>query len=172
MVLGGMAVAPVTRGLQGLPICGRGASFDSREGGGSGEVPGSRGGGRRVDKFCELGTNNELAHSQHSSSSTRNGHVTSIRFPVPSLAQRRPRRLLGLRERSSDLGPGRETWRPDRGEARQHGRQPGCAPLARLPATRRARSFAQAAWGDSSPEFHLPFDAILKRCRASLLVAG
>ena len=80
--------------------------------------------------------------------------------------------LLGLRERSSDLEPGRETWRPDRGEARQHGRQPGCAPLARLPATRSARSFAQAASGESSPEFHLPFDAILKRCRPSLLVAG
>ena len=63
MGLGGMAVAPVTRGLQGLPICGRGASFDSREGGGSGEVPGGVGGGRCSDKLVWRASDLEPAHA-------------------------------------------------------------------------------------------------------------
>ena len=92
MVLGGMAVAPVTCGLQGLPICGRGASFDSREGGGSGEVPGGVGKGRRVDKFCELGTSSQRAHLQHISFMTRKRHVVGIRFVVGALAPQCPRR--------------------------------------------------------------------------------
>ena len=35
-VLGGVAVAPMTRGLQGVLMCRWGAAFDSREGGGLG----------------------------------------------------------------------------------------------------------------------------------------
>ena len=38
-VLGGVAVAPMTRGLQGVLICRWGTAFDSREGGGLGRPP-------------------------------------------------------------------------------------------------------------------------------------
>ena len=38
-VLGGVAVAPMTRGLQGVLICRWGTAFDSREGGGPGRLP-------------------------------------------------------------------------------------------------------------------------------------
>ena len=38
-VLGGVAVAPMTRGLQGVLICRRGTAFNSREGGGLGRPP-------------------------------------------------------------------------------------------------------------------------------------
>ena len=91
-VLGGVAVAPMTRGLQGVLICRWGTAFDSREGGGLGRPPWTCGkdATEESDSLSPSRATVDMTHVSFNSI----GIVTEagLRFAEVALPQRHPRR--------------------------------------------------------------------------------
>ena len=91
-VLAGVAVAPMTRGLQGVLICRRGTAFNSREGGGLGRPSWTCGKDAAEESDSLPGSRATVDMPHVSFKSMGVVSVAGVRFAVVALAQRRPRR--------------------------------------------------------------------------------
>ena len=83
-VLGGVAVAPMTRGLQGVLICRWGTAFDSREGGGLGRPSWTCGKDATGRPDSLSGSRASVDMSQLARLVQVNGHSSSGRCPICS----------------------------------------------------------------------------------------